>query len=131
MVRRSVDAALWAATGGGRGRSRGRGQRRSACPGGLLLSPHGLLVDLVLFFLLPAGLGATFNGSQPRRRCRRVGAVEGVASLPVGAMQGQREGDSAVAELTWTDAGRPEGAATDGLREKAGPDQVNLTITDW
>lgn len=125
-VRRSVDAALRAAAGGGRDRGRGRGRRRRACPGGLLLSPRGLLVSSVLFSLLPVGLGAALDAGRPRRRRRRVGAVKGVASLPVGAVQGQREGDSAVAELTWTDAGGPEGA-TEGLEGKAGLDRVNLT----
>lgn len=38
-----------------------------------------------------------------------IGAVSSVASLAVGAMQRQREGNLSVAKLTWTDAGRPAG----------------------
>lgn len=63
-----------------------------------------------------------------------------MASLSVSAVQGQREGDSAVAELAWTDAGRPgkerdqERGEEDEpmeLRGKAGyVSQVNVIITD-
>lgn len=94
---------LWAATGGGRG----WGRLCSGRVGGLHLGPHRLVYSL-LFFLLPVGRSVVFDVGRRRGRRGRVGAVNGVAGLPVGAMQGQGEGDSAVAKLTWTDAGRPE-----------------------
>lgn len=47
-------------------------------------------------------------------------AVTGVASLAVGAMQRQREGNLAISKLTWTDAGGPAGnVCTETFTEEA------------
>lgn len=100
----SVDMAVWVASCGG-------------CCGNLLSSRlHRDLLNLTPAWLpvpstaprglvlVPVVVCTVFIG---RRRCLSVGAVNGVASLPVGAVQRQRERDPAVPKLTRTDAGRP------------------------
>lgn len=72
----------------------------------LILAPLCLpffCITPCLFFISPVGLCVVFPGG----RCCSVSSVGGVAGLPVGTMQRQRERYPAVPKLTRTDAGRP------------------------
>lgn len=105
-VRGSVMVARWVSSGGGG--ERRRLSSRRVCVGFLLIvltspCPLGLAIPPGLVLLPPGRLIFSRCGFY----CHLFSAVSGVTGLPVGAMQRERERDSAIAKLTRTDAGRP------------------------
>lgn len=85
----------------------------------LLLLPVPF-TPLSLLFLSPVTLCDVLRSSLFGHYCGIFSAVHSVASLAVLTMQRQREGNSAVSKLTWTDAGRPEGQKEKADEEEEG-----------